>query len=120
MEFAETKDKLPSETDLNCPICFENIDLDELDKYGVPNCVICENGHRIHNKCFNLTENHNCPVCRNKHISFCKSYKGYSYVPRKGGKTKKKTMNKRKKTMNKRKKTMNKRKKTMNKRKKRK
>jgi hypothetical protein len=94
LEFAISKDKLPPYTDLKCSICLDIIDLDELDEHRVPNCVICENGHRLHNVCFttyNITttdENRNkCPLCKNgKGMTFCKSRLDYSYASRKGGK----------------------------------
>jgi hypothetical protein len=107
MEIAKTKDDLPPDTDLECPICYENINLDEV-RQGVPNCLICENGHRIHRDCpSNPSSGFNhineCPVCRNKNMKNCKSRNGYSYVERKGGKKRKTRKSKRKTRKNKRK-----------------
>jgi len=116
LEITENKNDLPLDTDLNCPICFENIDLEEQDKYGVPNCVICENGHRIHNKCFKSQTKHECPVCRNNNLKFCKSSKGYLYISRKGGK-RRITIKKRRNTIKKRRNSIKKRRKTIKKKK---
>jgi len=88
LQYVKTKDQLPIDSDYNCPICMDNIDLDET-VYGVPNCVICGNGHRMHNSCFNQTRNHECPSCKTQVIKFCKSQLGYSYVEREGGKKRK-------------------------------
>jgi hypothetical protein len=116
MEIAKTKDDLPPDTDLECPICMNKIDIDEI-KGGVPNCLICENGHRMHRDCpSNPSSGFNhineCPVCRNKNMKNCKSRNGYSYVERKGGKkrkTNKRKTNKRKTSKSKRRKSRNKR-----------
>lgn len=86
LEIAETKEDLPKNTDLQCPICLDDINLDELDKFGTPNCVICDNGHRIHNACYRQANDRVCPVCKNDHMNFCKTSRGYLYAPRKGGK----------------------------------
>ena len=72
-----TKDKLPNNINLECPVCLNLIDLDKLDDDGVPNSVICDNGHRLHFHCFRGGMNHQCPVCRNTHMRFCKSQFGY-------------------------------------------
>jgi len=88
LEIAKTKGDLPKDTNLECPICFENIDLDEI-KNGMPNCMICDEGHRTHRDCFSKhTKKHACPFpdCGNKNMRNCKSNAGYSYAPRKGGK----------------------------------
>jgi len=48
LQYVRTKDQLPIDSEFECSICLEPINIDEnID--GVPNCVICENGHRIHN-----------------------------------------------------------------------
>lgn len=114
LKIAETKTDLPKDTDLECPVCLNNVDLDGLDNY-TPNCVICDNGHRMHFNCLRSSSNHECPVCRNKHMQFCKSKDGYFYAERKGGKKTKYTNKRGRKTYKKRK-TNNKRK--MNKRRK--
>lgn len=103
LQYVKTKDQLPIDSEYECPICLDNIDIDETID-GVPNCVICSNGHRIHNNCFNTSRNRECPVCRSTDLRFCKSKLGYSYVARKGGK-KRKTHKKRK--TNKKRKTKN-------------
>ena len=105
LEIAKTKADLPSDTDLQCPICYDNINLDEV-KEGVPNCLICENGHRMHRHCpSNPSVNpiNQCPVCRTKNMVNCKSAKGYSYAERKGGKKRRRKTYKRKKTYKRRK-----------------
>jgi len=102
LEIAETKKDLPQDTDLTCPICLEKIDVDEIKNY-VPNCVICNNGHRFHNDCFNNSSKHECPICRNKDMKFCKQRDGYLYAKRKGGKRRSKSKSKSKKYTKKRK-----------------
>jgi hypothetical protein len=103
-KFVKTIEQLPSYVDLQCPICLENVVPDE-QKYGVPNCVMCENGHRIHNNpCYmSLTSTPRiCPICRTSNFGFCYSkLLGYAYIERKGGK-KRKTQKKRKTKTNKR------------------
>lgn len=93
LQYVKTKEQLPIDSEYECPICLENIDIDEkVDE--VPNCVICSNGHRMHNNCLSGTHRRECPICRSTDLRFCKSKLGYSYVARKGGK--KKTHKKRK------------------------
>jgi hypothetical protein len=99
IKFAKTKKDLP-EYNLECSICFDNIDLDEV-KDGVPNCVMCNNGHRIHTSCYNKLHTRECPMCREKTMKYCKCCLGYGYVERKGGKKRK--TNKKRKTHKKRK-----------------
>jgi len=87
LQYVKTKEELP-DGDNECPICLEPIDIDEkIDE--VPNCVICINGHRMHNNCLNSTHRRECTVCRSTELRFCKSKLGYSYVERKGGKKRK-------------------------------
>jgi len=100
-KYAKTRENLPKDSDFQCPICYENIDIDEV-KNGQCNCVICINGHRTHNTCYNQSNAPECPVCRSQTMKFCKSYLGYGYVERKGGK-KRKTHKRRK--INKKRKT---------------
>ena len=89
LKYVATKAELPKDTDFECPICFENIDIDEVVN-GAPNCVICSNGHRMHNICYKRFGKLECPVCRSSEIRFCRSKAlGYSYVERKGGKIRK-------------------------------
>jgi hypothetical protein len=82
LQYVKIKDDLPKDTQIECPICLENIDLDEIVD-GVPNCVICINGHRMHNICFSKCKNYECPRID---IKFCKSIFGYSYAERKSTK----------------------------------
>ena len=82
LEISETKDNVPN-TDLECPICIENIDIDEIKDY-VPNCVICDNGHRMHNGCLQKSNKHECPLCRTNKMHFCKVNTRYLYAKRKG------------------------------------
>jgi hypothetical protein len=80
--YVKTKEALPKDTQIECPICFQDIDIDE-NVEGVPNCVICIRGHRMHNICFAKCQKHECPCCRSIDIKFCKSIFGYAYVERK-------------------------------------
>jgi hypothetical protein len=116
--YVRNKKDLPPDSDFECSICLSEINIDEITN-GQPNCVICENGHRLHLKCYNkqiktINEQEmeeygaiyghkilKCPLCKIdiSHTRFCKSYQeGYSYRPSKGGKSgkKKKTYKKRK------------------------
>jgi hypothetical protein len=89
LEIAKTKEELPQDTDLQCKYCKKNIDLDE-KKEGVPNCVICPEGHRCHRDCFSaISVNNKCPICGEKDMRFCKSQAGYAYAEKKGGRGKK-------------------------------
>ena len=93
LKYVATKAELPKDTDYECPICFENIDIDEVVD-GAPNCVICSNGHRMHNNFYNsyvrASGELKCPLCKSSEFRFCRSKAlGYSYVERKGGKIKK-------------------------------
>ena len=97
LQYVKTKEQLPTNTDYECSVCLEPIDIDEVVN-DVPNCVICNNGHRIHNTCLNSFRTRECPVCRSTDLKFCKSKLGYSYVERKGGKKRK--TNKKRKTKN--------------------
>ena len=82
MRYVRNKNELPIDSDFTCPICLNNIDPDEILD-GKPNCVICSNGHRMHNSCFSRTQIHECPVCRTPNLSFCYSAAlGYAYVDR--------------------------------------
>jgi hypothetical protein len=92
LTYVTKKEQLPTDSDFECPICLDIIDIDEV-KNSQLNCVICINGHRFHNICFKKTGRHACPTCGSTDIRFCKSNLGYSY--RKGGK-KRKTYKKRK------------------------
>ena len=70
-QYVKTKDELP-DPDFECPICLQNINVDETVE-GVPNCVICINGHRAHNICWSKWSKHMCPCCKTNDIKFCKS-----------------------------------------------
>lgn len=80
-----TKDKLPNNGIFECPICLLLMDLDEIVD-GVPNSVICDNGHRVHYHCFMRAMKHQCPICRSNHMRFCKSQFGYLCALREIGK----------------------------------
>jgi hypothetical protein len=97
LKYVETKDQLPIDSDYECPICLNDINLDEVVD-GVPNCVICHNGHRVHNNCFRQSTKHECPVCKTDDLRFCKSIFGYSYVERNGGTKSTRIRNPQKKT----------------------
>ena len=43
LQYVDSKHKLPTDSDFECSICYDNINVDEV-LYGVPNCVICING----------------------------------------------------------------------------
>ena len=89
LKYVDTKDKLPPESDYQCPICLHDIDVDEKVN-GVPNCAICSNGHRVHNTCFNQMTKRECPVCKSNTMHFCTSRLfGYAYAERNGGKKRK-------------------------------
>jgi hypothetical protein len=95
LQYVRNKNELPKQ-DMECPICLEEIDLDEI-KNSVPNCAICSNGHRMHRNCFNQLHTGICPICRDETITNCYgTLKGYAYGERKGGKrrTNKKRSNK--------------------------
>ena len=87
LKYVDSKDELPTNSDTDCPICFEPIDLDNTEGPG-QSCVICsECGHRFHYGCFMKTKNNKCPICRGVDtMRMCNSILGYSYVERKGGK----------------------------------
>jgi hypothetical protein len=64
LKYVDSKDELPPNSDTDCPICFEPIDLDNTEGPG-QSCVICsECGHRFHYGCFMKTKNNKCPICR--------------------------------------------------------
>lgn len=102
LKYAKTLKDIPkySEDDFVCPICLSEINIDD-DKItngtykGMNNCVICENGHRMHYSCFSEIKKNDyyeplkCPICRSPDIRRCKSVNGYSYVERSGGKKRK-------------------------------
>jgi hypothetical protein len=80
----------------SCSICLEEIDLEKKSIDGMPVCVICDNGHRIHYLCFvtlrNSAYNIVCPICRIEMLQPRLCYtnlKGYAYTYRKGGKRRK-------------------------------
>jgi hypothetical protein len=79
--YVKTKNELPNAID-DCSICFEEIDVDQIIG-GVPNIIICCNGHRIHRNCLSKCAKYQCPVCRTNIIKNCKSHLGYSYILRK-------------------------------------
>ena len=86
LSFVKKKEELTLDPeDLECPICLEGIKDDEV-KNGVPNCILCENGHRCHRECYFMQTKRECPICKNTNMHNCKSILGYAYVPRKGGK----------------------------------
>ena len=82
LKIVQKKEEIPLDSYDKCSICLENIDIDEILK-GVPNCIICDNGHITHNNCFRLCTKHECPLCKDINIKFCKSIFGYSYFSKK-------------------------------------
>lgn len=85
-EIAKTIEELPTITNLECPICYDPINMDEVYK-GVPNCKVCVNGHRWHSYCKSLEKDtpFECPLCRSFDVKYCKFRDGYMYN-KKGGK----------------------------------
>jgi hypothetical protein len=85
-EIANTIDQLPPNTNLECPICYEHIDMNEI-LGGVPNCKVCVNNHRWHSYCPTMKQYGPaiCPICRSNDVKFCKFRDGYMYN-KKGGK----------------------------------
>lgn len=84
----------------DCYVCLEPIDVDSVVG-GVPDCVICENGHRLHRRCYDNLTLKTCGICRSTIFKNCYTRQfGYSYVPRTGGKRKTKKTNKRKRSKN--------------------
>ena len=79
-KYAQKKEDLPKDIDFVCPICFQDIDPDEVED-GVPNCVICVSGHLTHNTCMKRWK-HACSICKTQKMYFCKSMLGYKYVER--------------------------------------
>ena len=88
-EYVVEKEQVPDLTgNSECPICLQSIDLKN-------NCVICENGHRMHKTCyFQMIDKRTCPICNGKVEKMCYGFNkklgadAYSYLPRKGGKKK--------------------------------
>ena len=96
--YTENKEEL-GEID-PCWFCLEPIDV-ESNFGGVPDCVICENGHRLHRRCYDQLTVKQCGICESTIIKNCyTNHLGYSYVPRTGGKrkTRKTRTNKRKRS----------------------
>ena len=83
IQYVKTIDQLPKESDFECPICLENVVIDEIID-NIPNSVMCINGHRAHYICWSKCQKHACPMCKTSDMKFCKSILGYSYVERKG------------------------------------
>jgi len=111
------KQQIPNLTvkDTQCPFCSQNIDLEN-------NCVICENGHRLHHNCWqNQSDKLKCPVCEGLVEKMCYGFNGdlgqfaYSYLPKdlpkRGGRYKKHKTLKRKYSSKKHRKNTNKSKK---------
>jgi len=88
-EVVENKNQLPSNLNSECPICYEEIDINEI-LGGVPNCKICANGHRWHSYCPTMKQYGPsiCPICRSNDVKYCKFRDGYMYN-KKGGKRRK-------------------------------
>jgi hypothetical protein len=90
-QYVFVKQDIPNLTVKNtqCPFCSQNIDLEN-------NCVICENGHRLHHNCWqNQSVELKCPVCKGLVEKICYGFNGnlgrfaYSYLPKTGGNYKK-------------------------------
>ena len=87
-EVAKTMNELSSDINLECPICYEHIDINEILD-GVPNCKVCVNNHRWHSYCPTMKQYGPaiCPICRSNDVKYCKGRNGYMYN-KKGGKKK--------------------------------
>jgi hypothetical protein len=97
MPLVYTRDKADLGNIDDCWFCLEPIDVDSVVG-GVPDCVICENGHRVHRRCYDLLPVKECGTCRSIIFKNCHTnHLGYSYVPRTGGKRKTKKTRKNKK-----------------------
>ena len=90
----------------NCWFCNTAMDVDGFTTSRIPNCLICENGHRIHKTCFdNLPVNGKICKCYATINKNCKSDLGYGYFSITAGK--RKTMKTRKTRTNKKKRAKN-------------
>ena len=97
LKYVRTKEELPYYVDHQCAICLENVDPDSTTSTGLPGCVICVNGHRMHRDCFDRLRKHQCPTCRIEDIRNCQTkITGYGYAERHGGRRRNKTHKKRK------------------------
>jgi hypothetical protein len=100
--FVQTEEELPDYVDHQCVICLDNVKpRGSLTSDGVPNCVMCENGHRMHRECsdrwLKSLGKRECPTCKSTNITNCWSFvTGYAYSQRTGGRRKNKTHKKRK------------------------
>lgn len=62
----------------DCWVCLESIDL-------VRDCVICDNGHRVHRHCYDNLPSKVCGICRAPITKKCyTNIYGYGYIPRRG------------------------------------
>jgi hypothetical protein len=106
IKYRETKNEL-GKID-NCWVCEKPINLDGfIPSNRMPDCVICEKGHRIHRTCLDKNiPNHICSYndCGAEINQNCKSQLGYGYFSTGG---KRKTMKTRKTRTNKKKRTKN-------------
>jgi hypothetical protein len=108
MSLEYAKDKVQLGNIDNCWVCEKPINLDGFTTGRMPDCVICDNGHRIHRTCLDAKlPNHICTYndCGAEITKNCKSSLGYGYFPSRGGK--RKTMKNRKTRTNKKKRTKN-------------
>jgi len=101
LKYVRTKEELPDYVDHQCAICLENVDPDSTTSIGVPGCVICVNGHRMHRECYDRWGRYECPTCKVKQIdgnirNCYAGYTGYGYAQRRGGRRRNKTHKKRK------------------------
>jgi hypothetical protein len=125
-QYVVEKEQLPDLNDNStCPICYESILDRVIDENGDEkhisdlenNCVICENGHRLHRTCYFKMKQMTCPLCNGEVEQMCCGFnrelgeEAYSYHPRKGGRYKKHKTLKRKRSSKKHRKNTNKSKK---------
>ena len=53
----DLRELLKSLREIECPICFENININT-------NTIACSNKHKFHEECISQTYLHTCPMCR--------------------------------------------------------
>ena len=81
MAFQYTREILDLGTIDDCWVCLEPIDL----KNNKQDCVICDNGHRVHRHCYDDLPSKVCGICRAPITKNCyTNIYGYGYTPRTG------------------------------------
>lgn len=90
MPLTYTRDKADLGIIEPCFVCKKEIDVDGVVD-GVPNCVICENGHRLHRTCFEerlrKLKTDKCYCGEGFKMCYTSEF-GYGYIKTVGGKRK--------------------------------